>query len=67
MIGYVTVGTNDFERAIQFYDELLAIYGCVGAIEATNGAMCDNALRRQLGDCRKWRHDRSESWQPGAG
>lgn len=23
MIGYVTIGTNDFERAIQFYDELL--------------------------------------------
>lgn len=27
MIGYVTVGTNDFERAIQFYDELLATIG----------------------------------------
>ncbi len=24
MIGYVTIGTNNFERAIQFYDELLA-------------------------------------------
>ena len=27
MIGYVTVGTNDFKRAIQFYDELLVIVG----------------------------------------
>lgn len=24
MIGYVTIGTNDFERAISFYDELLS-------------------------------------------
>ncbi len=24
MIGYVTVGTNDFERALLFYDKLLA-------------------------------------------
>jgi predicted lactoylglutathione lyase len=24
MIGYVTLGTNDFERAIAFYDSLLA-------------------------------------------
>jgi uncharacterized glyoxalase superfamily protein PhnB len=27
MIGYVTVGTNDYGRAIQFYDELLATIG----------------------------------------
>ncbi len=24
MIGYVTIGTNNFERALAFYDELLA-------------------------------------------
>jgi catechol 2,3-dioxygenase-like lactoylglutathione lyase family enzyme len=28
MIGYVTMGTNDFDRATGFYDELLA---CMGA------------------------------------
>jgi len=27
MIGYVTLGTNDFERAAAFYDELLSVYG----------------------------------------
>lgn len=27
MIGYVTLGTNNFERAAQFYDNLLAIIG----------------------------------------
>ncbi len=27
MIGYVTLGTNDLERAVAFYDELLALIG----------------------------------------
>jgi len=27
MIGYVTLGTNDFDRAAKFYDEVLAILG----------------------------------------
>ncbi len=27
MIGYVTIGTNDFDRAIQFYDKLFAAVG----------------------------------------
>ena len=27
MIGYVTLGTNKFEEAAQFYDELLALVG----------------------------------------
>jgi predicted lactoylglutathione lyase len=27
MIGYVTLGTNDLERAARFYDELLALIG----------------------------------------
>lgn len=27
MIGYVTIGTNDFERAAKFYDELLGELG----------------------------------------
>jgi catechol 2,3-dioxygenase-like lactoylglutathione lyase family enzyme len=27
MIGYVTLGTNDIERAARFYDELLAELG----------------------------------------
>ena len=27
MIGYVTIGTNDFDRALQFYDDLFASVG----------------------------------------
>ncbi len=27
MIGYTTVGTNDFERAVKYYDELLSLIG----------------------------------------
>jgi predicted lactoylglutathione lyase len=27
MIGYVTLGTNDLERAVAFYDELLGLLG----------------------------------------
>ena len=48
MIGYVMVGTNDYPRAVQFYDELLATIGATRAMEfpsstvwanGTNGAM----------------------------
>ncbi len=27
MVGYVTLGTNDLERAVAFYDELFAVIG----------------------------------------
>jgi catechol 2,3-dioxygenase-like lactoylglutathione lyase family enzyme len=33
MIGYVTLGTNDFQRAGVFYDELLAVYGAKRALQ----------------------------------
>ncbi|HEX6998873.1 MAG TPA: VOC family protein [Gammaproteobacteria bacterium] len=33
MIGYVTLGTNDLERAANFYDELLAELGAKRYIE----------------------------------
>ena len=48
MIGYVMVGTNDYPRAVKFYDELLATIGAKRALEfpsstvwanGTNGAM----------------------------
>jgi len=34
MIGYITVGTNDMERAAKFYDELLADMGAQRAMES---------------------------------
>jgi catechol 2,3-dioxygenase-like lactoylglutathione lyase family enzyme len=33
MIGYITLGTNNFERAATFYDQLLAVYGAKRALE----------------------------------
>jgi predicted lactoylglutathione lyase len=33
MIGYVTLGTNDIERACAFYDELLATIACARILE----------------------------------
>jgi len=27
MIGYITLGTNNFEKAVAFYDQLLATIG----------------------------------------
>lgn len=34
MIGYVTLGTNDIERAAAFYDELLAVLGAARIMES---------------------------------
>ena len=34
MIGYVTLGTNDFDRAAKFYDDLLAEIGAKRVMEA---------------------------------
>ena len=33
MIGYITLGTNDLERAVTFYDELLAGIGATRFME----------------------------------
>lgn len=37
MIGYVTLGTNDFARAASFYDALLAELGAKRAMELGDG------------------------------
>jgi catechol 2,3-dioxygenase-like lactoylglutathione lyase family enzyme len=34
MIGYVTLGTNDFPRAVHFYDELLGLLGAGRIMES---------------------------------
>lgn len=36
MIGYVTLGSNDVQRAAAFYDELLAVIGAGRAYEGEN-------------------------------
>ncbi|MEK7433853.1 MAG: VOC family protein, partial [Cyanobacteriota bacterium] len=33
MIGYVTLGTNKFDEAAKFYDELLAEFGAKRAMD----------------------------------
>jgi catechol 2,3-dioxygenase-like lactoylglutathione lyase family enzyme len=34
MIGYVTLGTNKYEEAAKFYDELLAVIGAARVMES---------------------------------
>jgi len=36
MIGYVTLGTNSFDEAAKFYDELFAVIGAGRAMEGDN-------------------------------
>jgi predicted lactoylglutathione lyase len=36
MIGYVTLGTNDLDRAAAFYDSLLSVIGAARFMEADN-------------------------------
>ena len=36
MIGYITLGTNDFDRAAKFYDELLGTIGASRFMEMDN-------------------------------
>ena len=38
MIGYVTLGTNDLERAAKFYDALLAEFGGRRIMEYDRGS-----------------------------
>ncbi|MCR9106054.1 MAG: VOC family protein [Gammaproteobacteria bacterium] len=37
MIGYVTLGSNNFEAGLAFYDELLAVYGATRLMELEEG------------------------------
>ncbi len=36
MIGYVTLGTNDLDAAVSFYDELLGSIGATRTLEGDN-------------------------------
>ena len=36
MIGYITIGTNNFEKAAHFYDELFKVIGVGRFLEADN-------------------------------
>lgn len=48
MIGYVTLGTNDVERATAFYDALFAEMGVGRLMEAEEGVMYGKAMDQQL-------------------
>ncbi|PRP90970.1 Glyoxalase-like domain protein [Enhygromyxa salina] len=43
MIGYVTVGTNDLDRAAAFYDALLAELGAKRLMDMPNGILWGTA------------------------
>ena len=42
MIGYVTVGTNDLPRAIEFYEKLLSSIGASRVFESEQGIAWSN-------------------------
>ena len=42
MIGYVTLGTNDFERAAAFYDNLLSLFEAKRALETEKMILWSN-------------------------
>ena len=42
MIGYVTVGTNDLPRALEFYEKLLSSIGATRIFEAEQGVAWSN-------------------------
>jgi len=46
MIGYVTIGTNDIEAAVSFYDELLGTIGATRTFEAENFVAWSTAQSR---------------------
>jgi predicted lactoylglutathione lyase len=43
MIGYVTLGTNDIERARRFYDELLGVLGAKRGMQSDTFCMWSTA------------------------
>ena len=42
MIGYVTVGTNDLPRALEFYEKLLSSIGATRIFESEQGVAWSN-------------------------
>jgi catechol 2,3-dioxygenase-like lactoylglutathione lyase family enzyme len=42
MLSYVTLGTNDFERAATFYDDLLSVFGAKRAIQTEKMILWSN-------------------------
>ena len=51
MIGYVSLGTNKFEEAAKFYDELLATFGAGRVMEGDTfiGAHAPAICMREAG------------------
>ena len=47
MIGYVTLGTNQFDTAAKFYDELLGTIDCKRGMEADSFIAWTNGNRDQ--------------------
>jgi predicted lactoylglutathione lyase len=49
MIGYITLGTDDIERAAAFYDELLATFGAKRAVETEKMILWSNGKPGRAG------------------
>ncbi len=48
MIGYITLGTNDIQRAAKFYDELLGSVGAKRAMESDRFIAWSNAANTPM-------------------
>lgn len=69
MIGYLTIGTNDLDRAGKFYDALLATigigklwqHGDMAAVTNRDSVMFGPTFQRADSKHWKWRHRRVQS------
>ena len=77
MIGYVMLGTNDYPRALDFYDKVLAPIGGKRAMDFGNSTAYANgqggmlavtpALRQIAGHSWQWHDDRAADALEGKG
>ena len=74
MLGYTTIGTNDFERAIEFFDALLEPLGAKktlgreglylwGAGEGAMLGVCKPHDEKEATEHRQWRDACAECWK----
>ena len=54
MIGYTLIGTNDYDKALGFYDALLENFGGKRVMETANGQLYGFAQGPLLGVCKPY-------------
>lgn len=59
MIGYTTIGTNDFDRARDFFDELLGELGAKRLVDNERICVWGTGGRGMVGVCKPYDGDRA--------